>query len=638
MESATPQATPKADAGYGALAQSIGLNATDGAFFALFGAVALGTLFLCMIASYCALRKRMNPLDLDCGNLYGLCIVACLPCPYRVRIVCGIPEFPRQAREAKDKKRTSGKKGTSYKDSAPPSLKIARGKSLRGKSFEGGDSSDSDGAGTGVLAAGTGNSARRLTFTPSRLGDDKTTGEYGYTTPPSWSTSSSPKRQLRSAIDGSDAETKLTPIVVDAARLQRDPQYKQWYTENRAHILEHNKLAFSSAASANRQSSLRGGMLAALTPSSAGMLTPTGKLTRGRTAVIGVGTPRKFSDDMSPAMSPLPPPAVSKSSSHSVSSSPLPQASARGLQAAMQVSNPPPAPAGFVVDQERLRDDPAYREWYEANKAKLHPQQSTQTASATQATRPTSLLGALKGGSRDASQAPRLSAGNSDASEQAAASQTASNVDLGQVNGHQPSSGGFVPDPERLATEPEYRQWYETHRHQLDAAARAQQQAAIQQTTSDQQNEPRAMVANPLHSRKPASSTPTTSAAHEAQAPGAAAFVVDRQRLKEDPAYAAWYEKHKHRLNSGFKSSALARVLHKGSAGKARQASQHASTVQSSLSPLAAARSDTTEAPTENPRNSDVVMASRSGFQVDQERLQTDAGYRLWYEQHKHLL
>ena len=517
----------------------------------------------------------------------------------------GIPALPRSKRAVPDDakpKSDSSSQGSKTKKKRPTPLDIPEKGKIKSPGSGWGHedvSSDSDGAGTGVLADNQrlhlaqqlDSSRRRLHFTPMQQALSNDTRRY--------SDAPDSPYGLQSALSGNGAETKLTPIVVDAARLQRDPSYKQWYAENRADILEHNKKAFSSAAVANRQQSLRSAVQAAA--SSGRLLTPTGRLTASRLALSArSNTPQGQS--MSPLALALP---ATDSAAGGTASQPPPPAP--------RTPQPRSSPATFVVDQERLQNDPAYSEWYEANKHKLEGRglRSSGGGDPGANSTPASLLGLLRGGAKP----PATNKAQGDEHE------VPRGIDGGLMQVPAASTAKFVPDHERLRTDPEYRDWYNQYKDQLKSDSENPRDSEAEDAQISQFD-----VANPLRARQ-------TMNAANAQAPamdtGQSKFVVDKDRLRDDPEYTAWYSRHAHRLNSGFKSSALGKAMAAGRGRRRAPSETRSSQPRGSLSPLAAA---TTSIHVTSP------FAVPTKFVVDQQRLVEDAGYRLWYEKHKHML
>jgi hypothetical protein len=439
------------------------------------------------------------------------------------------------------------------------------------------------------------------------------------------------KLQRRSAelLLGEDG-TPPTPIVVDASRLGRDPAYKQWYTENRGYILEHNKRALGAAADINRQLSLRGGVSVSASPSAAtpgGGLTPSGRLTRSRSSLrMDATPPATHTGGMSPYMSPLPPSALEgvPTGSPTLQGEPQTETTLVPAKTAGASSN------SFQIDQERLISDPDYRAWYEENRSRLEsPSLLPGGAPAALSVVTQSVISTLRLSSSSESKQSRRSL----TTHRPPPITTAAPTPL-SVSGLESAPSTFEPDAERLATDPAYRAWYERNKVQLHSADNNRStHMSVECNTSAgtgiapaHSDDPVFSMSNPLSLPHSSSKSGAASAA----AAGSSAFEVDRERLKLDPAYKQWYESHKHRFMGAYRSAgALGAVGSRPGrrAGRSAAGDSSAPSTHSSLSPIAAA--------------SVAVLTQRlhrSNFVVDEARLHEDSAYRDWYEAHKHKL
>ena len=287
------------------------------------------------------------------------------------------------------------------------------------------------------------------------------------------------------------------------------------------------------------------------------------------------------------------------------------------------------ATIGFQVDQERLTSDPAYKVWYEDHRdtlvgAAARAFEAGRAAHQEQTSKPKLLLGALRGGARGhAGPTQEMSA---DVSVPAPALHPESS------GVQQPTTSVFVPDNDRLSTDPAYRDWYEQHKEQLTSVQKTKGTAHHIHSAHSEPGEAglsQFEVSNPLRSgrrnsdREPAGAARNAATTHESEG---SAFEVDRARLQDDPQYAAWYRKHAHKLNASFKSSALSKALTAGRGQRRSSAKADTHTSRQSMSPLAVAAQLTAQST--NPVR----------FAVDEQRLHADDEYRAWYEQHKHML
>ena len=335
-------------------------------------------------------------------------------------------------------------------------------------------------------------------------------------------------------------------------------------------------------------------------------------------------------------------------------------------------SSPEPALKPIVVDTKRLQRDEAYKSWYMANR--LHILEHNKRAFAASAT-PSPIRRQGSGGHR-AGQLLRDSPTRQPLTPNGMLSRSRHNISMhsatrrssadmppeeGQSGSggkeRQPSplrqtsrlastsplllperaeplpeadasrakqQGTFQVDEERLANDPAYQAWFEQHKHKLQALRTATTTMAV--LGALRRNGP---------SNKPA--TPAAAVVVEVN-PARPAFQVDQERLRSDEAYRAWFEAHKHKLGLGVAQQSVEGPSESTTASAARvpatapgQASEDAAPDPTSFqfsNPLVAKRLQQRQA----------HQRAASTFQVDQERLGSDAAYRAWYEAHKHKL